>query len=56
MPIARIHVLQGRYDEQRLGHVSTAVQDALIETFGNPAEVVKPVNVPTLVRRHPAKW
>ncbi len=31
VPIARIHVLEGRYDEQRLSHVSEAVQDALIK-------------------------
>ncbi len=29
MPIAKIHVLDGRYDERRLGNVSRAVQDAL---------------------------
>jgi hypothetical protein len=31
VPIAGIHVLEGRYDEQRLSHVSEAVQDALIK-------------------------
>ena len=30
MPIAKIHVLEGRYDERRLGNVSKAVQEALI--------------------------
>jgi len=30
MPLAKIHVLEGRYDERRLGSVSKAVQDALI--------------------------
>ena len=29
MPIAKIHVLDGRYDERRLGDVSKAVQEAL---------------------------
>ena len=29
MPLAKIHVLEGRYDERRLGNVSKAVQDAL---------------------------
>jgi len=29
VPIATIHVLEGGYDERRLGHVSKAVQDAL---------------------------
>jgi hypothetical protein len=28
MPIAKIHVLEGQYDEARLGKVSTAVQNA----------------------------
>ena len=55
MPIARIHVLQGRYDEQRLGHVSKAVRNVLIETFGIRAEVVKAGNVPDVSPRHPAK-
>jgi hypothetical protein len=26
MPVAKIHVLEGRYDEGRLGRVSNAVQ------------------------------
>jgi len=30
MPIAKIHVHEGRYDEPRLSNVSKAVQDALI--------------------------
>ncbi len=29
MPIAKIHVLEGRYDEHRLSNVSKAVQDRL---------------------------
>jgi hypothetical protein len=29
MPVAKIHVLEGRYDETRLGRMSKAVQDAL---------------------------
>ena len=33
MPFTRIHVLEGRYDENRLGHVSTAVEDALISVL-----------------------
>jgi hypothetical protein len=32
MPLAKIHVLDGRYDERRLSNVSKAVQDALIST------------------------
>ena len=38
MPIARIHVLEGRYDERRLGHVSQAVQDALISVLRIPSD------------------
>ncbi len=38
MPIARIHVLEGRYDERRLGHVSKAVQDALISVLKIPSD------------------
>jgi hypothetical protein len=36
--IARIHVLEGRYDEQRLGHDSKAVQDALIKALKVPSD------------------
>jgi hypothetical protein len=38
MPIAKIHVLEGRYDQQRLGHVSKAVQDALISILKIPSD------------------
>src|SRR5580658_5364463 len=38
MPIARIHVLEGRYDERRLGDVSRAVQDALISILKIPSD------------------
>jgi len=37
VPIARIHVLEGRYDDRRLGHVSKAVQDALITVLKIPS-------------------
>jgi hypothetical protein len=37
VPIATIHVLEGRYDERRIGHVSRAVQDALISVLKIPA-------------------
>jgi len=30
MPLAKIHVLEGRYDERRLSNVSKTAQDALI--------------------------
>ena len=36
MPLAKIHVLEGRYDEQRLANVSTAVQEALISVLKIP--------------------
>ena len=38
MPLAKIHVLEGRYDERRLGNVSKAVQDALISILKNSSE------------------
>ena len=38
MPIAKIHVLKGRYDSARLDKVSQAVQAALINTLGIPPE------------------
>jgi hypothetical protein len=38
MPVAKIHVLEGRYDKARLDKVSGAIQDALIGTLGIPPE------------------
>lgn len=38
MPVAKIHVLEGRYDETRLGKVSKAVQDALMSVLGVPPD------------------
>jgi len=38
MPIAKIHVLEGRYDERRLSSVSKAVQDALISVLKIPPD------------------
>src|SRR6476660_4832529 len=38
MPVAKIHVLEGRYNEARLGKVSSAVQNALISALGIPPE------------------
>ena len=38
MPFTTIHVLEGRYDEQRLGHVSTAIQDALVSVLKVPPD------------------
>ena len=38
MPLAKLHVLEGRYDEVRLGKVSSAVQNGLISALGIPPE------------------
>src|SRR5712672_4208460 len=38
MPVAKIHVLEGRYDQVRLGKVPRAVQDALMSALGVPPE------------------
>src|SRR5437660_3957127 len=40
MPLARIDVLEGRYDERRLADVSTAVQEALISVLKIPSDDV----------------
>ena len=38
MPLAKIHVLEGRYDEHRLGKVAKALQDALISILKIPPD------------------
>src|SRR5260370_9917960 len=38
MPFVKIHVLEGQYNETRIGKVSSAVQDALITALGVPTE------------------
>src|SRR6266404_8994986 len=38
MPLTKIHVLEGRYDEHRLGKVSKAIQDALISILKIPPD------------------
>jgi phenylpyruvate tautomerase PptA (4-oxalocrotonate tautomerase family) len=38
MPVAKIHVLEGRYDEARLGKMSKAVQGALMSALGVPPD------------------
>jgi phenylpyruvate tautomerase PptA (4-oxalocrotonate tautomerase family) len=38
MPVAKIHVLEGRYDEARLGKLSGAVQQALMSALGIPPD------------------
>ncbi|HKB64172.1 MAG TPA: tautomerase family protein [Burkholderiales bacterium] len=38
MPLAKIHVLESRYDEQRLSAVSRSVQEALIAVLRIPPD------------------
>jgi hypothetical protein len=38
MPLAKLHVAEGRYDEARLKGVSTAVQEALMAVLKVPPE------------------
>jgi hypothetical protein len=38
MPVAKIHALEGRYDERRLTNVSNAVQEALISVLKIPPD------------------
>jgi hypothetical protein len=38
MPLAKIHVVEGRYDEARIGKVSAAIQAALMNTLRMPPE------------------
>lgn len=38
MPLAKIHVVEGRYDQTRMAEVSGAVQAALMNTLGVPPE------------------
>jgi phenylpyruvate tautomerase PptA (4-oxalocrotonate tautomerase family) len=38
MPLAKIHVIEGRYDETRIAKVSGAIQAALINTLRVPPE------------------
>ena len=38
MPVAKIHVLEGRYNEARLDGVSNAVQQGLISALGIPPD------------------
>ena len=38
MPLAKLHVLEGQYDEVRLDKVSSAVQNGLINALGIPPE------------------
>ena len=38
MPLVKIHVLEGQYDERRLSNVSRAVQDALMSILKVPLD------------------
>jgi phenylpyruvate tautomerase PptA (4-oxalocrotonate tautomerase family) len=38
MPLATIHVLEGRYDDQRLSNLSKAIQNALIRVLEIPSD------------------
>ena len=38
MPLAKIHILEGQYDEQRLGKLSQAVQQGLIGVLKIPPD------------------
>jgi hypothetical protein len=38
MPLAKVHVLEGQYDTTRLGKMSEAIQNALIEVLGVPTD------------------
>src|SRR6202030_125514 len=38
MPLAKVRVLEGQYDQARLGKMSEAIQNALIEVLGIPPD------------------
>ncbi|HEX9489900.1 MAG TPA: tautomerase family protein [Stellaceae bacterium] len=38
MPLAKVHALEGQYDEARLARVSQAIQNALIDVLGVPPD------------------
>ncbi|SEF01122.1 Tautomerase enzyme [Rhizobiales bacterium GAS188] len=38
MPVAKIHILEGQYNEARLGKVSRAIQDGLMSALGVPPD------------------
>jgi hypothetical protein len=40
MPLAKIHVLEGRHHEARLGRVSSAVQNGLIRALRTGSEFI----------------
>jgi phenylpyruvate tautomerase PptA (4-oxalocrotonate tautomerase family) len=38
MPLAKIHIVEGRYDDARIGKISDAIQSALMNTLHVPPE------------------
>jgi hypothetical protein len=38
MPLAKIHIVEGRYDDARIGKISDAIQAVLMNTLHVPAE------------------
>ena len=38
MPLAKVHLLEGQYDSARIGQLSEAIQNALIEVLGIPPD------------------
>jgi hypothetical protein len=38
MPLAKIHIVEGRYDDARIGNISEAIQAALMNTLLVPPE------------------
>jgi hypothetical protein len=38
MPLAKVHVLDNQYDRARIGQLSEAIQNALIEVLGIPPD------------------
>jgi phenylpyruvate tautomerase PptA (4-oxalocrotonate tautomerase family) len=38
MPLAKIHVLEGHYDQSRIEKISSAIQSALMNTLRAPSE------------------
>jgi len=45
MPLAKIHVVEGRYDEARIAKVSGAIQAALMNTLRVPARRLLPADL-----------
>jgi hypothetical protein len=52
MPLAKIHVVEGRYDEARMAKVSDAIQAALMSTLRVSPEDFYPLifELPALLR------